>query len=112
MKNTKNYLYHRLVEMETYTSAVLGIAGYEYRITERQCRGRKRDMGLVYCVMKSGKERRIRIPLWRGWKRSVYAQIRILRLRFKSDEFEAFYQDFFSEKRLRNSEKNLFVITK
>lgn len=93
MKNTKNYLYHRLVEMETYTNAVLGMAGYEYRIMERQYRGRKQDMGLVYRVMKNGKERRIHIPLWRGWKRSAYAQIRLLRLRFKSDEFEKFYQD-------------------
>ena len=105
MKSKKNYLYHRLVEMETYTNAVLGMAGYEYCIMERQCRGRKRDMGLVYCVMKSGKERRIRIPLWRGWKRSVYTQIRLLWLRFKSDEFEQFYQDICFGKRLRNSEK-------
>lgn len=48
MKNTKNYFYHRLVEMETFTNAVLGMAGYEYCIIERQCRRRKRDMGLVY----------------------------------------------------------------
>jgi len=93
MKNTKNYLYHRLVEMEIFTNAVLGMAGYEYRIMERQYKGIKRDMGLVYYVMKNGKERRIRIPLWRGWKRSVYVQIRLLQLRFKSDEFEKFYQD-------------------
>ena len=93
MKSKKNYLYHRLVEMETYTNTVLGMAGYEYRIMERQCRGRKRDMGLVYCVMKNGKERQIHIPLWRGGKRSVYTQIRLLWLRFKSDEFEQFYQD-------------------
>lgn len=91
MKTNRNYLYHRLARIEAYTNELLRRNQYGFRVTERRYRGRKRDMKLVYCVMKDGKERRIHVHLCRGWKHFLFSQMRFLRRRFMSDAFEEVY---------------------
>ena len=92
MKNNRNDLYHRLARMESFTSELLRKNGYECRVIERRYRGRKRDMRLVYSVMKNEKDRQIYIPMCRGWKHFLFSQMRFLSRRFHSDAFEEVYQ--------------------
>ena len=92
MKTNKNYLYHRVVDMEARADVCLRMHGYDFRLMERKYNGRKRDMGLVYCVMKQGQKRELCIPITRGWKSRLCSEIRALRFRFQSESFEKAYQ--------------------
>ena len=92
MKTNKNYLYHRLANVEARANVCLRMHGYDFRLTERKYNGRKRDMGLIYCVMKQGQKREIRIPITRGWNITLCSEIRALRFRFQSESFEKAYQ--------------------
>lgn len=92
MKTNKNYLYHKLAAVEERANICLRLHGYDFRPIERRYRVRKRDMGLVYCVMKDGQERELRIPITRGWNYTLHSGIRLLRLRFQSEIIETAYR--------------------
>ncbi len=102
MKTNKNYLYHRLANVEARANVCLSMHGYDFRLMERRFNGRKREMGLVYCILKQGQKRKIRIPITQGWNYSLCSEIRALRWRFQSDGLEKAYQLLCGRKNMRH----------
>lgn len=101
LKTNKNYLYHRLANVEARANVCLRMHGYDFRLMERRFNGRKREMGLVYRIMKQGQKREIRIPITRGWNYTLCSEIRALHWRFQSDGFEEAYQLLCGRKNMR-----------
>ena len=101
LKTNKNYLYHRLVNVEARANVCIRMHGYEFLLVERRYNGPKRDMGLVYCIMKQEQKREIRIPITWGWNYTLCSEIRALHWRFQSDGFEEAYQLLCGRKNMR-----------
>ena len=101
LKTNKNYLYHRLANVEARANVCLRRHGYDFQLMERQYNGPKREMGLVYRIMKQGQKREIRIPITRGWNYTLCSEIRALHWRFQSDGFEEAYQLLCGRKNMR-----------